>query len=671
MLSAHKASPLAFYHSASFAYLVPLQQYLFMKRIVLAALILLSSFSSGYAAPGDTTWVQAHYNQWLDWYGNKDTTVTFPSGTTSYRKIIMVFTLGKYICPGTPQYCSDWDYTVQNFLMTPGGDTLELGRLITPYARSARMGTNWKGVYMYDVTDLYPVLKNSATVRVHYSGYSGGFTANVKFAFIEGTPPRNVVGIQRVWKGSYNYGHGSMPINTALGNVSFTAPAGTVTAENKFTVTGHGADNQGCSEFCPNKYTMNLNNAFLVEQDFWRSNCGFNNYYPQNGTWIYDRGGWCPGDKVGDFHHVLPGVTANSNYTLNVTFPPHTSSGGSGASYTIESAVFYYGALNKTLDASLDDIIAPTDFEGHFRQNPFVGNPIIRVKNTGSTAITSLKIQYGVGSGFMPDHTWTGTIAPFEEKDITLPEPWSLRTATGINTFTAKILEVNGGADNDATNNQLTSTFKAAPKWPVTLWIYMKTNNDINSAGFSENNWTIYDLNNNIVAQRTNNAPNTIYADTFLLGPATYRLVVSDEGCDGMNWWANPGGGTGLFYLRQMINSIPLPLTGYYNGDFGCGFTQYFTTDWTTGVETVTANTPATIEAYPNPASNIVTVTILGAGTISGDLQVIDALGRVVLTQPCNSGSEQINIAKLANGAYSVVYKDRNGKIQTRLMIAK
>ncbi|HTN16311.1 MAG TPA: hypothetical protein VL092_01425, partial [Chitinophagaceae bacterium] len=63
------------------------------------------------AAPGDTTWVQAQKDIWLDYYNNFDTTVNFPDGSTKYRKVIMIFTLGKYICPGSPTYCSDWDYT--------------------------------------------------------------------------------------------------------------------------------------------------------------------------------------------------------------------------------------------------------------------------------------------------------------------------------------------------------------------------------------------------------------------------------------------------------------------------------------------------------------------------------------------------------------------------------
>src|SRR3954463_15438055 len=94
------------------------------------------------AAPGDTTWVQANIAK-LQGYGNYDSMVLFPPAGKTYRSIYMIFTLGKYMCPGYDPnnaagtgWCGDWDYTVQNYLMTPGGQTFELGRLITPYANA-------------------------------------------------------------------------------------------------------------------------------------------------------------------------------------------------------------------------------------------------------------------------------------------------------------------------------------------------------------------------------------------------------------------------------------------------------------------------------------------------------------------------------------------------------
>jgi hypothetical protein len=423
---------------------------------------------------------------------------------------------------------------------------------------------------------------------------------------------------------------------------------------------------------------MNLNNSQLVQQNFWRADCGFNNFYPQNGTWVFDRAGWCPGDLVKGYSHELTGVTANSNYLLNVTFPAYTSnpsSGGSKASYIIESAVIYYAGFNKTLDASLDDIIAPSKAETHFRSNPHTGGPIIRLSNTGSTIITSIKLEYGLSGGTLEQYTWNGTIPSLKDTVISLPDITDLKNATGNNTFKATILEVNGQTDVDLTNNTLTSEYAAAPVWPTKIRINFKTNGSV-ASGVSETNWKIYDANNNIVAQRINNTATTTYIDTVALGYGSYRLVVEDAGCDGINWWLyqyyNPNPGTGFVQVRSLTSSALIPMNGYFNGDFGCGFTQYFTSIWPAGVENISpANALASIEAYPNPAQQWVTVFLSGFSKVEGELTIIDALGRTVHSQYCTASKQQINTSKLSNGMYTLVYSDNNGKIQTRLLIAK
>lgn len=199
----------------------------FVRAFVLF-FVLASIPAISFAKPGDTTWVQAQNDVQLDWYNDFDAPVTFPSGSVSYRKIIMVFTLGKYQCPSGTQYCGDWDYTVQNFLMTPT-DTFELSRLITPYANASypRTPWGWKQRYYFDVTDFYPVLKNAATIRLSYHNYSGGFTGNIRFAFIEGTPPRNVTGIKRLWHGAFPFGNSANPIENYLPATNVAAQANT------------------------------------------------------------------------------------------------------------------------------------------------------------------------------------------------------------------------------------------------------------------------------------------------------------------------------------------------------------------------------------------------------------------------------------------------------------
>lgn len=642
-----------------------------MKRLLLFAFLLIGIGFSSRAAVGDTTWVQAHSTLQLTHYGDFDTTVAFPDGSKSYRRVYMIFTLGKYHCPGNPQYCGDWDYTVQNYLMTKNGDTVELGRLITPYANASNPRTPWtmQEPYVFDVTDYYSLLKDSATVRINYSGYSWGFSADVKFMFIEGTPARNVLGIQRLWHGYFAFGSASDPIENHVPQLSETAPANTNDAVMKLNITGHGSDNNGCGEFCKKYYLVKLNGSQIAQKDIWRDNCGLNPLSPQTGTWIYNRANWCPGALVESIYHDLPGVSGS--YNIDMDFEPYTDNGSAG--YNVEAVVFYYGNMNKSLDAELSEVIAPSNNEKYFRQNPTNSKPIVRVTNQGSTDITSVKIQYYVGSNAPNEYTWQGTIKPFQDSIITLPEDWSLRSITGTNNvFTAQITEVNGKTDDDASNNTIHSYFTAAPQWPMTIIVSMATNRG-NVNGVSENSWKIVDALGNIMAQRNNCAIQTTYRDTINLGPGSYTLMMDDQGCDGLNWWGNSSTvGVGNFSVRGTQSIIPFPLSGYANGDFGCGFNQAFNVIWPTEVINVNVQNAA-MEVYPNPATNMVNISFTGMSQVKGTVKILDAVGRVVVNMPCSSYNTQINTANLTNGVYSVIFVGNDGgdKMHTRLVINK
>ncbi len=651
-----------------------------MKKVLLILLGCFFAAGSAQASPGDTTWVQAN-NVQLSYYNNYDTTINFPAPGTSYRKVLMIFTLGKYACPTGSTYCGDWDYTVQNFLMTPT-DTFELGRLITPYANSGapRTPLSWLQHYVFDVTPYASKLTGSAVMRILYSGYSGGFTGNIKFAFIEGTPERNVVDVKRLWYGSFGYG-GTPDINTHFPAVTETAPTGTRSTELKFTVTGHGSDNTGCSEFCTKDYRVMLNGTAALTKTIWRNNCGSNELFPQSGTWVYDRGNWCPGAMVYAHHNVLPGIIAGSNYTTSLDFDAYTAAGGS-PSYTTEAHLIYYGDMNRGTDASLEDIISPTNDENHFRENTICGKPTIHVRNSGSSVITSMTINYGVAGNALQTYNWTGSLASMNESDIDLPELYALNDGAGVSgtkTFTATIASVNGAADEDSTNNTKTSQYVNASLWPLTIRLALATNNEATTGTSSETSWKIYDMNNNVVAQRTDAQISTIYNDTVTLSSGCYRLELTDAGCNGLHWWANPSGVTsGTFLVKKLAGTV-LPMAGYTTGgtyahDFGCGFTKYFyATPWAAGVNELSTKAMA-IDAYPNPAQNQLNIEIGGIDRVNGTLSVLDVLGRVVLTENCTETSKQINTTSLENGVYTVQFVDNtNGtnKLQTRIIIAK
>ncbi len=655
-----------------------------MKKVLyILALGLSGSFSSG-AATGDTTWVQATMAQ-LSWNGNYDSMIVLPPAhAKSYRAIYMVFTLGKYMCGGSG-YCGDWDYTVQNYLMLKDGRSFELGRFITPYANAGAPRTpwTWQQHYVYDITDFEPILHDTATLRVAYSGYSGGFTADVKFMFIEGGPDRDVIAVKKLWGGSWGYG-GSPSINVHFPPVSDIAPSGAKAADMKFTVTGHGSDANGCCEFAPHNYSVLLNSSTVETTRIWRDNCGSNELYPQSGTWIYERGNWCPGATVYANTHHLPRISAGANFNVGIAFEDYTG----GGSYTCEAVLFYYGALKKVLDASLDQIIAPTNDENTFRENPTCASPVVKVKNRGASDITSITFEYGTDAKAMRNYTWRGSLKTFDDAEVTMPPMGQLNNIagdTGMHKFTVRITAVNGTVDADSNNNVMYSSFRTAPLWPTSFLIALKTNVEAKGDTLSETNWTIYDLKDSVVRKHTGARVNTSYVDTVNLDPGCYKLVVKDGGCDGLHWWVwdnNPSEGinAGSFIVKKLTGTnIPLNgmvYTGVYSYDFGCGFTQYFSTGIPpvshVGVTNI-SSTPVAIVAYPNPARDVVNVDISGIDGVNGTIHIIDALGRLVAESVCTTEHTAINVSSLMNGVYSVLYvNDASGnKLTARLLIVK
>ena len=667
-----------------------------MKKCLMLLFAVLCINFYAKAAPGDTTWVQAN-NTELTYYNNYDTTINFPalSPTTTYRKIYMIFTLGKYMCPAGSTYCGDWDYTVQNFLMTPGGDTLEIGRLITPYANAAAPRTPWSWLqpYIYDVTDYASKLHDSATMRIFFSGYSGGFTANIKFAFIEGTPERNVVAVEKLYNGSYSYGDtthsDSNNINTKFPVTTVTAPNGTVAADLKFTVTGHGSDPNYCCEFASHNYQVNLNGSAVANTTVWRDNCGENELYPQSGTWLLERANWCPGDMVYPNFHVLPGITAGSTFSVGVTFDPYISTGA--GSYTTFGTLIYYAGINKSLDASIEDIIAPTNNENYFRENPLVGQPTIHIRNSGSTVIDSVKFQYGLQDSTLQTYTWVGALSPLHDTEINLAALQNLNTIAGVAgtyNFIVEVLSVNGIADADATNDTMRSQFVSAPKWPSSFAIAIKTSNINDSIDMSiaQSNWTLYDMNGSVVMHRDSLSLATLYTDTVALPTGYYKLSVvntpyEDGNYYGLNWWALAGAGytPGYFKVKQ-LNAVGtlIDMNGYnysgeYNNDFGQRFDQYFYVVNADNSVNPLVSSAVSINAYPNPAQEMVNVDISGIPQVNGKIQIIDELGRVVYTATCTNAHQQISTNNFTDGVYTILFLNNNSqnKLQARLIIAK
>ena len=75
-----------------------------------------------------------------------------------------------------------------------------------------------------------------------------------------------------------------------------------------------------------------------------------------------------------------------------------------------------------------------------------------------------------------------------------------------------------------------------------------------------------------------------------------------------------------------------------------------------------------TFTAFPNPANDVVVVNTNGFEAHA--FQVLDAAGRVVISERLVAGRNVINVTHLANGTYRMVLDQVNGRAVKQLVIA-
>ncbi len=649
-----------------------------MKRITILLFTFFISFGA-VAAQGDTTIINFHNNDSLDYYNTFSASNKMPTANVTYRKIFLIFTIGRYNCPAGSTYCGQWDYTLSFYLKnmdtTISNKTIEIGRTITPYAGTgAVFSTAWKHTYYLDVTDYAPILKDSASLQALYSGYSGGFTLSTQLMFIEGTPAKIPVAVTQIYQGSFNYG-GTNSIENNLPPTTASIASPSTNAAMHITVTGHGSDNNGCSEFCKKEYKFYVDSALQTTIDFWRI-CGFADIQAQTGTWIFDRGGWCPGEKVLPFTHIIPNATVGNPFVVNMDMENYTSPNG-GASYSIAGNLISYKNPSYTLDASIEDIIVPSIKSDYKKYNSNCTAPQFVFKNTGTTPITTATFEYGF-AGQLLSYTWVGNLAFLEQQSITLPSiPWG-NLLQDSSTFYVQLKTVNTVIDQDSYNNTYTSLYTKPPTLPGNIIIKLTTNNTAVTSGlpYNETSWQLYNAQGAVVKQRVNNNNSTVYNDTLNLIPGCYQLIVSDTGwADGLSFWLwnntaqNPGSGsirlqnasTGLF----LSNNVTKFNSKYYSGDFGSKFIYGFKVDFPTGVQE--GEVPTTMQLYPNPATNIVQLQL--PNSQPAVVKIINSNGQVVLQNKyaVTNNMAAINISLLPSGVYYCIVAQGNSVLQQKL----
>ncbi|MBC7694418.1 MAG: T9SS type A sorting domain-containing protein [Burkholderiales bacterium] len=648
-----------------------------MKKIILCLLLLLIITPEAIASPGDTTWVTIYNIRKITQWGNYDTTAVLPTGKT-YRKIKLHYILGRYACPAGTQYCGSWDYTTQVYVKPAANDTMEIARIITPYATDW-LATNRKHDFVVDVSDYASVLNGNLDFRYKYDGYSWGFTLTLKLEMIEGTPPMEALAAKNIYDGNYSYGNTSDPIENHLIEKPFIYNSPVAKAFVKNTISGHGSDDNGCGEFCSKYYDLKINGAAVSQKQLWKSDCGLNNISPQTGTWLYERANWCPGQIVYPIHHDISSLTSPAaTFSVDVDMEPYTSPTQSNAGgFNVVSQLISYGAPNFNTDVSIEDIISPNADPNYARANTICVNPKIKIKNTGTNPITQIVFSYSVTGGSAATYTWTGNLNFLDEAIVELGPTLPLYNGNATNQFNVVIDMVNGSSgDQNLFNNTYRSTYNAVKVYPNKFIVYYSANaatSTINP-GYNESHWKITNDLGTVVYSRTNLANTTVYKDTVTLPDGCYTFTMDDDGCDGVSWWAyqyyNPNPGSGSLRFNKISPAIPLKS---FNGDFGCQVNERFmTASLVTSIKDTEVKSD--IQLFPNPAANILNLSIDVLEDQKMIFVITDITGKEVkIGQISTSGSEiyTINTENLLNGMYFITCKFEKAEAKTLKFIVE
>lgn len=453
-------------------------------------------------------------------------------------------------------------------------DRWEIFRYITPYGNGLNLGS---GVtWTMDVTDFVTLLNGKVYLASPNGGWGDAYDQNsqedleLTFEFIEGTPPRDVVNIQKLW--SFYHLTYDKEFENRVAPVEYTFAENEKTAVMKVIQSGHGfggtADN--CAEFCRKLGMAKVDGIKRYEQYVWR-NCGDIAIFPQGGTWIFDRSNWCPGAEVQPYNYELtpfitPGKTHTVDYDMEYYDLQWAGGDNTKPNWVLAGFLITYGDINHNLDARITEIISPNNDRIYNRYNPINGLPIIKVQNVGKEDLANITINYGYN-----DNTKVGTyiLEPplkfMEEREVTL-DFLNIEVNLDSPIFNAEIVEVNGKTDDNATNNSKSVPFNSnIPESIGEFTIELRTPNS-NVLGISSPiQYYLEDLDGNLFYSRATTQNDTEYKDQVKLEKGYYRFTIVNTQGFGLGFWAYQQSGLKNGSLKFTINGSPI---------------KSFTTDW-------------------------------------------------------------------------------------------
>ncbi len=538
---------------------------------------------------------------------------------------------------------------------------VEVARYITPYGIQFDLGPNGF-TWIYDVTDYQQYLHGLVDLAAHNTQE----LIDLKFAFIKGIPPRDVLKREPIWSEFKSYNFGQMAADAVLQAKPVVLSDTADMFKIKTRMSGHGqVGDYACCEWVNNSHQIKVDGVPRFNWSIWDAMvCGDNPNIGQGGTWPYAREGWCPGDMVKEFEfeltpYVSPGDTVALDYAINAV--PTTDPGQAGGNYIAAYDLISYSAPNFQNDAAIVDILNPNNYEYYSKWNPTCQNPRIVIKNTGALPLTSCRIFCWLDYGSNLVFDWTGNLGFLEQAVVEIPVTdmnWWYEQDSSY-TFTAWLADINGivGPDEYNFNSLKTVKYDAPERIDGPFFIWLTTNNKA-----SENSYQLLDHAGTVLFERSNLQNTTQYKDTFDLAPGCYSIVIEDTDHDGLAFWYSAqveGETSGQMRLRKVGGSY----IEFFPGDFGHYHRYDFTVGFTLDVPEY-AQVPE-ISVYPNPGAGFTTIELSGQINGRARLQLLDLTGRTLHQEDMKATADFaesfIDMSKYPSGTYLIQIETQSG----------
>lgn len=315
-------------------------------------------------------------------------------------------------------------------------------------------------------------------------------------------------------------------------------------------------------------------------------------------------------------------------------------------------------------------------------------SPTVSLRNTGNATLTSARLKATI-NGTEAFHDWTGSLELMEDAEVTF-DAFTFDASVGQDSdLTIEIIEVNDGANEEATLLTVSGTIGTAPIFgngarvevrpdhygSETYWRIINSTGELVSEGGSKAVATQYGIGGMSQLSPSDAYPNspdppnspliTYTTDVMLDASDCYTFEIYDGYGDGICC----SYGNGSYKLRILETNQP-KITG---GTFG----EMFAADFEAVVTSISENElDATLRIFPNPVVNNVAIeaNISEPSVIS--IKIYDLTGKVVYAenmgaQPTGLFRTDIDFNKVSNGMYLLNMKVGDTNVTRKLSVNK